>query len=558
MKAILLSNINMQPLVRALRPWDVSVATYNSMLAELATVASPASAPAVTHVLCLYDSDLLMGDAFYGGGPPEQCELFLAALDGFCARHADKVVVANMFSFSSNRWLGFADVLHPDSLRARQTDLNAKLVAIARQRPNLLLIDLDPLIRRHGEDALISTAFWYTARIRYSARMFELLAGTIRQAVDAHAQRSKKVLILDLDDTLWGGIVGETGPLGVALSEDGKGLCYRDFQRCIKAATRIGVLLAIASKNNEADALEVFDQNKMMVLRREDFAAMYINWSPKVQNIVAIANELNLGTDSFVFIDDNPVERDAVRQALPDVTVPDFPARAEELAGWFTQTIVPAYFGKYAISDEDAAKTEQYRANRARQQLAASFDLDTYLDQLGIECSISVNDGDRLIRAAQMTQKTSQFNLTTRRYEVTDLARFVRSHAHAVLMLDYKDRFGDEGAVALAIVDLAEGRIDTFLESCRVIGRRVEDRLLERAVELCRSHGHRRILGEYIPTRKNRMVAEFYDSHGFVPLSRSDDGRITYEKSIDDRRTEAGQDPSRREIHREHAGHLGG
>jgi FkbH-like protein len=558
MKAILLSNINMQPLVRALRPWDVSVGTYNSMLAELATGGSSASAGAVTHLLCLYDSDILMGDAFYGGAPPEQCEMFLQALDGFCARHADKVVVANLFSFSSNRWLGFADVLHADSLRARQAELNAKLVAVAKLRPNLLLLDLDPLFRRHGEDALISSAFWYTARIRYSARMFELLAETVRQAIDAHAQRSKKVLILDLDNTLWGGIVGETGPLGVALSEDGEGLCYRDFQRCIKAATRTGVLLAIASKNNEADVVEVFDQNKMMVLRREDFAAMYINWSPKVQNIVDIANELNLGADSFVFIDDNPVERDAVRKALPDVTVPDFPARAEELAGWFTQKIMPAYFGKYAISDEEAAKTEQYRANRARQQLAASFDLDSYLAQLGIECSISVNNGDRLVRAAQMTQKTSQFNLTTRRYEVTDLARFVRSHEHAVLMLDYKDRFGDEGAVALAIVDLAAGRIDTFLESCRVIGRRVEDRLLEKAIELCRSHGHRRIIGEYIPTRKNRMVAKFYDGHGFVPLSRHDDGAITYEKAIDDRRPEARQDSSGREVHRQYVGHPGG
>jgi FkbH-like protein len=539
MKAILLSNINMQPLVRALRPWEVSVGTYNSMLVDLSTAGSPATAPGVTHVLCLYDSDTLMGDALYGGGPPEQCEIFVQALDAFCARHPDKTVIANLFSFSSNRWLGFADVLHADSLRGRQEHLNAKLVAVAKSRPNLLLIDLDPLIRRHGEDALFSNAFWYTARIRYSARMFDLLAETIRQGLNAHAQRCKKVLVLDLDDTLWGGIVGEVGPLGVALSEDGRGLCYRDFQRCIKAATRTGVLLAIASKNNEADAMEVFDQNKMMVLRREDFAAARINWQPKVQNIVAIANELNLGTDSFVFIDDNPVERDAVRKALPDVVVPDFPACAEELAVWFTQKIVPEYFGKYAISDEEAAKTEQYRANRARQQLAASFDLDSYLAELGIECSISVNSGDRLIRAAQMTQKTSQFNLTTRRYEVTDLARFVRSHEHAVLMLDYKDRFGDEGAVALAIVDLAEGRIDTFLESCRVIGRGVEDRLLDKAIELCRSHGHRRIVGEYIPTRKNQMVAEFYDSHGFMPLSKQADGRITYEKSIDDQRPDA-------------------
>ena len=540
MQAILLSNVNMEPLLRALRPWNSSAGAYNSMLADLSTGDSPAAHPNVTHVICLYDSDTLMGDAFYGGGPPEQCDALLQALDGFCTRHPDKVVVANLFAFSSNRWLSFADVLHPGSLRVREAELNGKLVAIAKTHPNLLLLDLDPLFRRHGEDALLSKTFWYAARIRYTARMFDLLAETIRRAIDAHAQRCKKVLILDLDDTLWGGIVGETGPLGMTLSEDGIGRCYRDFQRCIKAATRTGVLLAIASKNNEADVMEVFDRNNMMILRREDFSAVAINWRPKVEGIVEIAEQLNLGTDSFVFIDDNPAERDAVQRAIPDVTVPDFPSRAEELPTWFEQTIVPAYFGKYAISDEDAAKTEQYRANKARRQLAASFDLEKYLAELGIECSISVDDADRVIRAAQMTQKTSQFNLTTRRYEVTDLARFVRSHEHAVLTLDYRDRFGDEGAVALAIVDLTEGRIDTFLESCRVIGRRVEDRLLDKAIELCRSYGHRRIIGEYIPTRKNQMVAEFYDAHGFVPLSKNNDGRITYERAIDDRRADPG------------------
>ena len=302
----------MQPLVRALRPWEALVGTHNSMLADLSTAQSPASAADVTHVLCLYDSDTLMGEAFYGGAPAGQCEMFLQALDGFCARHIDKVVVANLFSFSSNRWLGFADVLHAGSLSVRSRP-ECKARCDRKIRPNLLLLDLDLLFRRHGEDALLSDAFWYTARIRYTARMFELLAETIRQAIDAHAQRCKKVLVLDLDDTLWGGVVGETGPLGIALSEDGIGRCYRDFQRCIKAATRTGVLLAIASKNNEADVMEVFDQNKMMVLRREDFAAMCANWRPKVQNIVDIANDLNLGTDSFVFIDDNPVEREAMK-----------------------------------------------------------------------------------------------------------------------------------------------------------------------------------------------------------------------------------------------------
>ncbi len=534
MKALLLSNINMQPLIRVLKPWDVACGLYDSMLPDLSIADSPASAQDITHVFCLFDSDTLMGEAFYGANSPDQCEHFLQALDLFCSQHPGKIIVVNTFAFSSNRWLNFADATRKDSLKAREAELNAKLVQIAESNPNLLLLDIELLIRRHGEETLVSNAFWYTARIRYTARMFDLLAEMIRAGLNAHAQRCKKVLILDLDDTLWGGVVGELGPFGITLSEEKAGRCYRDFQRCIRATTRTGTLLAIVSKNNEAEVQEVFEKNDMMILRREDFVAVRANWKPKAENIVDIAEQLNLGIDSFVYIDDNPVEREAIKKFLPEVIVPDFPQQPESLAGWFTQQIVPTYFGKYAISHEDVAKTRQYHANAARQKLAESFDLDTYLAELGIECSIEVDPIERLTRAAQMTQKTNQFNLTTRRYDVTDLDLFVKSHEHAVLMLNYRDRFGDEGAVSLAIVNLREARIDTLLSSCRVIGRNVEARLLDKAIELCRFHGHHRIIGEYIPTRKNQVAADFYSRHGFIPISDSLDGRIIYGRDIND------------------------
>jgi FkbH-like protein len=536
MKGVLLSNINMDPLLRTLRPWNIAAGTYNSLLADLANDRSVAVREDVTHVFCLYDSDTLLGDAFYGSGHPESCEQFLSLLDSFCARYTSKVMVANLLSVSSNRWLGFADALHPESLKKYEAAFNESLVTIAKKYPNLLLIDINLLFRRYGESALLSNAFWYAARIRYTARMFELMANMIRPALEAHAQRVKKVLLLDLDDTLWGGIVGERGPHGIALSQEDKGRCYRDFQRCIKALTRTGVLLAIVSKNNVEDVDEVFHTNKMMILQKEDFAAIRINWRPKVENIAEIAEELSLGTDSFVYIDDNPVECEAVRKFMPEVAVPDFPTQAENLPSWFMQEVAPIYFGKYVISKEDAAKTQQYRANHARRQLAATFDLDAYLAGLGIECSISADDGKQLVRASQMTQKTNQFNLTTRRYEISDLTRFVENHDHAVLLLDYRDRFGDEGCVGMAIIDLAASRIDTLLMSCRVIGRKVEDRLLDKAIDLCRTRGHPKIVGEYIPSRKNKLVADFYDKHGFTPVTEHSDGRIVYEKVIDDRR----------------------
>jgi FkbH-like protein len=533
MKFLLLSNVNMQALPARLKPLEVVCGGFNSLLADLATAGSPASAADVSHLLCVFDTDTMLAGALYGDGAPEQCRMFLDALEGFCGRHPEKVVVANTFCASSSRWLGFADMVHPKSLKETEASLNSRLVAIARAHPNLLLIDMELLFRRHGEDALVSNALWYAGRMRYTARMLEVLGDTIRQALAAHAQKSRKVLILDLDNTLWGGIVGELGVTGVALGEDGAGRCYRDFQRSLKALQKTGVLLAIASKNNAADVDEILDDNPMMVLRREDFAAICANWEPKAENIVKMAETLGLGTDSFVFIDDNPVERDAVRKFLPEVAVPDFPDRVENLQTWFLREVAPVHFGKYAITSEDEGKTEQYRANAARQQLAASFDLDGYLRELDIECNIQVNSTAQLVRAAQMTQKTNQFNLTTRRYDVTDLARFVESREHAVLMLDYRDRFGDEGSVALAIVDLAQGRIDTFLTSCRVIGRKVEARLLDKAVEMCRDRGLDKVIGEYIPTRKNRMAASFYEDHGFKPMLRAPDGRVTYEKPID-------------------------
>lgn len=532
MKFLLLSNVNMEPLVRHLKPWDVACAPYNSMLANLSASDGLGSAADISHLLCLYDTDTLMGDAFYGPAAPEQCEAFLDALDSFCSRCPDKVVIAHTFCLSSHRWLGFADVTDASSLKALESRLNARLVSIANARSNLLIFDMDILFRRHGEDALLTNIFWYAGRVRYTARMFELLAVTLRQALAAYAQPARKVLILDLDNTLWGGIVGELGPTEIALSEEGAGRCYRDFQRCLKAIRRTGVLLAIVSKNNAQDVDEVFDQNPMMILRREDFAVICANWSAKVENIAEIAKSLDLSTDSFVFIDDNPVEREAIRKFMPEVAVPEFPPHIENLSAWFQREIAPAYFGKYAVTAEDTAKTEQYRARTARQHLAASFDLDGYLSELGIECKVQVDPPDAIARAAQMTQKTNQFNLTARRYNVNDLARFVKSTEHAVLMLDYRDRFGDEGSVALAIVDLAEGRIDTFLESCRVIGRKVEQRLLDKALEICRQSGLKSVVGEFIPTRKNQMVSNFYEENGFTRLSSQPNGGVLYERSL--------------------------
>jgi len=532
MKTLLLSNINMQPLVGLLKPAEVVCGEYNSLLMDLVDPASSASSDEFDRVLCLFDTDALMGDGAFGEDVPDHCATLIDALQRFCARNPGKVVLTHTFCAGSDRWLNFADLLDPRSIRAREAALNERLIAAARTTANLLLIDLDVIMRRHGEAALLSPTFWYAGRIRYTRQMFRALATTIAQAFDAYASRARKVLVLDLDNTLWGGIVGELGPIDIVLSEEGQGRCFRDFQRALKALTRTGVLLVICSKNNPEDVDEVFAGNKMMVLGRDDFAAMRVNWLPKPENMVDIASTLDLGIDSFVFIDDNPVERALVAQTLPEVAVPDFPARVEDLPTWFAREVVPRYFGKYAISSEDRNKTAQYQANEVRRTLSSTLDLDAFLAELEIECTLHVNSPAQISRAAQMTQKTNQFNLTTRRYQVPDIKRFTEDGEHAVILLDYKDRFGSEGIVGLAIVDLKTARIDTFLMSCRVIGRKVEDRILDRASELLRARGFTKMIGEFIPTRKNALVKSFYESQRFTPTQELPDGTRLYERTI--------------------------
>jgi FkbH-like protein len=245
-----------------------------------------------------------------------------------------------------------------------------------------------------------------------------------------------------------------------------------------------------------------------------------------------IAETLNLNIDSFVFIDDSPVERELVRTALPDVVVPDFPVRVENLSSWFLRDIVPKWFAKYRITTEDLHKNDHYRANEIRQQLSRGLDLDAFLHDLQIQCVLEVNPVEQISRIAQMTQKTNQFNLTTRRYQIPDIQRFLESTDHTVILLEYKDRFGSEGAVGLAILDFEGCRIDTFLLSCRVIGRKVEDRILCEIYDQFKMRGLSKVSAEFIPTRKNQQVATFYDCHGFSLMSEDQAGRKLYERVI--------------------------
>lgn len=386
------------------------------------------------------------------------------------------------------------------------------------------------LAEHFGEEKAFSPKMWYMGKVLWGMEMQSALAEQILYRAGLEYRTPKKVLVLDLDNTLWGGLAGETDHTSVVLSEDHSGLAYKNLQRVLKIMQSQGVLLTIASKNNEADAMEILEHHPHMVLRPEDFAAQRINWDPKPDNIRKIAEELNLGTDSFVFFDDSEAEREMVRQMLPEVEVPEFPARAEDLAPAMVK-IYETYFAAAVITGEDREKTAQYRANAGRKQMedrAGSF--EEYVKKLEI-CLLPVDPKEHLDRLTQLLNKTNQFNLTTRRYTLEQMRQITEDTKKRVFLYQVTDVFGDNGIVAAAIVDTAGElpEITDFVMSCRVMGRNIENAVIDRIEQQMREEGYTVLRGRYVPTAKNKPVETMYDRLGYRKTDSTPESGTCYE-----------------------------
>ena len=357
------------------------------------------------------------------------------------------------------------------------------------------------------------------------------MAEEIVHLSEVAARTPKKVLLLDLDNTLWGGLAGENDHTPIKLSEDHEGLAYKNLQRVIAQMQSQGVILGIVSKNNEEDAMELIKNHPHMVLRLEAFAAKRINWQPKPENIREIAKELNLGLDSFVFWDDNPAERQLVKAVLPQVMVPDFPEKPEELAKAMAG-VYRRYFEKETVTAEDLEKTKQYAQNAMRKDLEArAVDFESYLKQLDMEliCEDPLKNLERLV---QLINKTNQFNLTTRRYDRQTLQGFLEDGRHRVFLYRVKDCFGDNGIVSAVIIRLPENFapiIDTFVMSCRVMGRNLEYDILADVEEQLYKEGYKSLIGEYLPTKKNKPVENLYETLGYekLPEEKNEDEEVS-------------------------------
>jgi FkbH-like protein len=399
-------------------------------------------------------------------------------------------------------------------------------------------VPLDEISGLLGRSRFYDPRRFHWTRQPFSEEGTVLLAEHLFAALRAVTVGPRKVLALDLDNTIWGGVVGEVGPHGIALGESPDGEAYLAFQHYLKALAARGVLLAVCSKNNTDDAREPFEHNPHMILSLDDFVAFEANWEPKPRSLQRIAERLGLGLDSFVFFDDNPAEQEQVRQSLRDVAVVNAPADPAE----FVRTLQNGlWFETVGLTREDEQRSAHYLVEARRRTAGeANATPEDYLRSLQMVGDLRPIDAADLPRVVQLLGKTNQFNLTTRRHGDEQVRELLSRDGALGITLRLADRFGDYGLVAVLIaVPLEEVRagdrtlyVDTLLMSCRVIGRTAEHFLMRHLLLKAREHGYNRVIGEHIPTAKNGLVSTFYETMGFArqsELGGSAPSRFRYE-----------------------------
>jgi len=412
-----------------------------------------------------------------------------------------------------------------------------QLNTMLRQRADAEGVDLLALDFAAAGDGLAAwhdPALWHRAKQEVHPSAAPFYGDLVARLLAAAMGRSAKAFVLDLDNTLWGGVIGDDGLEGVKLGQGSAlGEAFVAFQRYARDLSRRGIILAVCSKNDEANALEPFEKHPEMVLKQSDIACFVANWTDKAANLRDIAATLNIGLDSLVFADDNPAERAIVRRELPMVAVPELP---EDPTLWPSTLAAAGYFESLRLTREDIDRSAQYQANRQRTSMMASAtDLKGYLRSL--EMRALWNRFDRIghARIVQLINKTNQFNLTTRRVTDEEIAALIEDERALTLQIRLTDTFGDNGIIAIVIGLFEPGtrdiRIDTWLMSCRVLGRQMEEETLNLVVQQARALGAERLIGVYFPTPKNGMVRDHYQRLGFIP---SDDNGTRWELALND------------------------
>ncbi|MCX7097124.1 MAG: HAD-IIIC family phosphatase [Methylococcales bacterium] len=390
---------------------------------------------------------------------------------------------------------------------------------------SVILFDDEQLLARIGRDHFFDRRFWYSSRFPFTPLAANELAHSVMSMGMLGKTPLAKVIVLDADNTLWGGIIGEDGLNGIALGPDYPGNAFLDFQRRLLAFQKRGFLLALCSKNNAEDVQEVLDKHPHQLLRDEHFVARRVNWLPKSENIRSLAEELNLGLDSFIFVDDSEHECGLVRREIPQVEVIQTPKRPVDIPICLDRV---SRLEIVALTEEDLNKTRLYNQERERRQLLELASeqgngIQDYLASLNMQMKVYFNPTKLIPRLSQLSQKTNQFNLTTRRYNEQQISDFIVRPDWTVACFSLADNFGENGIVGIALINhpadgSGKATIDTFLMSCRVIGRQAESAFLNTVLKQLAGYGVTDVYAEYLPTLKNKLVESFYDEQGFTRI----------------------------------------
>ncbi len=441
-------------------------------------------------------------------------------------------VIQNNFEFPSYRILGNSDCYNVSGRTSYINSLNALFSKYAREHKDFYIEDIQYLSASYGLDAWADPLYWHMYKYALSMEAIPTLAYSVSCIIKSIYGKNKKVLTLDLDNTLWGGIVGDDGPENLAIGQEtSMGQVYSEFQQYIKDHRDIGVILTVDSKNDHENAIAGLNHPDS-TLTPDDFVVIKANWDPKSKNLVDTAAELNLLPESFVFVDDNPAEREIIMAQVPGAAVPEIGnvedyIRAIDHAGYFEVT---------NLSADDAKRNEMYKANAQRAALEATFsDYGQYLDSLEMTGVIKSFEPVFLDRIAQLTNKSNQFNLTTKRYSRADIEQVSESSEYIDIYGKLIDKFGDNGVVSVVIghINGSVLDMDLWIMSCRVLKRDMEFAMMDGLVERAKKAGLSKIIGYYYPTAKNNMVRDFYDRMGFTKVSEDDGGNTVWEFDLE-------------------------
>ena len=427
---------------------------------------------------------------------------------------------------------GSLDFLLPGTQRNLIDRFNRSAAESITGTPDLLL-DVSAIAETVGLSEWHDLSLWNMAKSPFSHTYLPLYADHVCRLIAAQKGKSRRCLILDLDNTVWGGVIGDDGLEGIVIGQgDAGGEAFLDVQRTALALRGQGVVLAVSSKNNDETARLPFQKHPEMLLREDHIAVFQANWNDKATNIQAIAKELSLGLESMVFLDDNPVERGLVRRILPEVAVPELP---EDPALYARTLLAAGYFEAVAYSNEDRQRAGFYQDNARRVALSnLAGDLSAYLDSLNMTITFQPFDEIGRARISQLINKSNQFNLTTRRYSELEVAEAERDPDSFTLQVRLSDTFGDNGMISVLICRTVgdDWHVDTWLMSCRVLGRKAENAVLQEVVMNARTRGIRHIRGVYLPTERNKLVADHYPKLGFTALEHRADGSTVWQLDV--------------------------